>query len=254
VPFFSKTKQFISKKSIQIFIGILSIITLLITFSLSGLILIGLLLISIIILEKISIKRFLMPIMILVVVLISSDMFLKNYTQISILDLFSQRVSGLLFTQKTGMGMTTGESAPQRVSSIINAWNLFIESPIVGIGVGNTYYHPKSEQRYADSSFFHVLSETGIIGLFFFVLLFVNIFRISIFLRKYRYRFIKKFPELSTMQSYILYWVIISAFQHVFLGNAVGNAGFWISLGLIFGTYNSTMRELVENKETNLEP
>jgi hypothetical protein len=48
--------------------------------------------------------------------------------------------------------------------------------------------------------------------------------------------------------------VIISAFQHVFLGNAVGNAGFWISLGLIFGTYNSTMRELVENKETNLEP
>lgn len=251
IPYFSKTRSFIEKNSLRILIGVLSSIGLLLTFSLSGLSLITLVLLIVIITEKFSIKQFILPISITIIIIFSADLFLKDYTKISILDLFSQRVTGLIGGDKAGSGMTTGESAPKRINSMVNALNLFEESPIVGIGVGNTYNHPLSTERFADSSFFQVLSETGIIGTFFYILIFVHSFRISLLLRKYRYKFSEKFPKVSTMQSLALPWIIMLAFHNLFLGNFVGSTSFWMSLGYIFATYHSTMRLLPEISNIN---
>jgi O-antigen ligase len=146
--------------------------------------------------------------------------------------------------------MTEGESAPKRLNSMKNSMNLFVASPVFGIGAGNTYYHPISEERFADSSFFHILGETGIIGTFFFIVLLYYLLKISIFLRKYRLKYDDNKTALSTMQSIVLPYTLVFITLNLLLGNIVGGPNFWLYISIVLVTYRNTVlleeRKIVE--------
>jgi O-antigen ligase len=249
-PFFTKSKQFISNNFLRTFIIILSLISLLISFSLSGLLMLTVIVSTLIFVEKVPIKKFILTFVISGIAIISADTFLTSYTKISIINLFSQRIEGLVIKNKSGVGMTEGESAPKRLNSMKNSMNLFVASPVFGIGAGNTYYHPISEERFADSSFFHILGETGIIGTFFFIVLLYYLLKISIFLRKYRLKYDDNKTALSTMQSIVLPYTLVFITLNLLLGNIVGGPNFWLYISIVLVTYRNTVhleeRKIVE--------
>lgn len=240
IPVFTNTKPFIKKNGMKIFIGILSIISLLLTFSLTGLAMLAVMVLIFIFLEKVHIRKYLVTFFISVIILSGADYFLKDYTQLSILELFGNRVAGIFFKSQVSTGLIEGESAPQRIKTINNAWNLFLESPIFGIGAGNTYNYPGSEARFADSSLFHIMSETGLVGLFFFGMMILYSFKVVIYLRKYRYRTLETNPELSTMQSIVMPLLILMVFQNLILANLIGIASFWLYYSIILATYRAS--------------
>lgn len=243
IPYITKTKPFIPNKPLNIIITILSIISLFLTFSLTGLVLGTLFLLLILIFEKVSYKKLAVSILVVIVVIIGSDNYLKDFTQISIVDLFTQRVTGLISQKKSASVMTMGESAPQRVGSFVNAWHLFLTSPIFGIGTGNTYRHPLSTVKFSDSTFFHVLAETGLVGMFFYLCILYYTLKMAIFLRKYRFKYGEITPELSTMQVVIFPFIILVIFTNTFMGNLIGNFTFWMQFGIVFAVYRATLRE-----------
>jgi len=242
IPSFAKTKKFIQNEKWNIFIGILAIITLFLTFSMTGLAMISAIVIFLIIVAKIQIKKYLIPVLMGAIVLTATDFILKDFTKVSILELFASRIEGI-FTQNKGGGIS-GESAPQRIKTMKNGWMLFTKSPIFGIGSGNTYHFPGSQARFADSSFFHVLSEMGMIGITFFFLMFLLAFQIG----KQMWQMIEKMkirnPKLATLQAVSYPLIILIIFQAMILANLIGIASFWIYFSIILITYRNTVKEL----------
>ena len=228
------------------------VISLFLTFSLTGLSLIIVFLLTLIIHTKIKFGKILVNFIYFVLILVVSDTILSSFTQISVLDLFYQRVSGLIVPQKNGKGMITGESAPERISSFSNAMTLFQESPIFGIGIGNTYYHPKSNARFAQSAFFGFLSETGIIGIFFLLILYFNLIRAGIFLKNNIYKFKEKDEKFASVQSLGIYIAVLTVFGTMFISNTIITASFWLSIGTLFAAYKSTKIAILNETSSKL--
>ncbi len=253
IPLFTHNKLIINQKWLLYFMLGLTVVSLFLTFSLSGLLMISFFVLTIVIIEKIKLLRLFSVTLAIVVLLTITDLIQMNFTEISVSELFYTRITGLLSDQTRGNKMTTGESAPDRLESFENATNMFMDYPITGIGSGNTYYYPKSTKRFTHSSFFHLLGETGIIGASAFLLLTYYFMRIALYLHKYRYQFIESSPELATLQSFAIYLTLIVFFSNFFIGGAIGNYGFWLEAGLIIIIYRQTIIEVEKLKGNNKE-
>lgn len=94
---------------------------------------------------------------------------------------------GQMFQSRLSSALTiTDSSTIARVQTISIAWQEFLEHPLLGIGAGNfpsftaTGIFPGEvhyEIRYADSMFFNVLAEMGIVGVIAIVLFFGTMLR-----------------------------------------------------------------------------
>ena len=246
VPFIRGSRPFIKNPVINLLVFISVIIGLLTPFSLGGLSVVLLFLFLLIIIEKVKVKRFIFPALLLIGVILIFDNYFYQQTQTSIISLFNERVSGLLST-KTGVAPIFGESTPGRLNSFKNAYQIFETSPLVGIGLGNTYYHPLSHIRFADSTFFGILAEMGLFGICVFLgLIFFGI-RNSMFLRKSEILENTYNDKLNTVQSIMVYsWIMIS-FDALVLAGIHGTPALWMPLAMLIATYKSTLKNLHQN-------
>jgi len=247
-PYFSKNQELINNKALKVIVLVLLIIGLFLSFSLTGVVLIVLLLTSIIIIEKIQKTRVFKAFISVVVVLFATDSIQQQFTGVSVSGLFVQRISGLLSIGEKGVNMTYGESAPDRINSISNATNLFLEQPITGIGAGNTYYYPTSTSRFAQSSFFHILSEGGLVGITALMFLFYHLIKAMNFLKNNRHLHRRDKPILASLATGSYYLGILIIFTTIFTGNQIGNYSFWYNLAVLLIIYRESMKITIENK------
>lgn len=243
IPLITHKKPIVESKLVSYAALLLVTISLFLTFSLSGLILLVVAFVSIIVIEKIKIARFAKVMALVVAILFVTDNIQSNFTSISVAELFYQRISGLLAGGTRGKQMTTGESAPDRIESMRNAVVLFMDYPITGIGSGNTYYYPESTKRYTQSSFFHILAENGIVGIVGLVLLIWQMLRIARNFVQNSERYRQLPAELYTLQSFAIYLAILIVFSLIFISNIIGNYVFWLEFGLIVIIYRQTLKE-----------
>lgn len=85
---------------------------------------------------------------------------------------------------------TTLQSNTERLLMWQSAWNMFKDNPVFGVGAGqyakkyqNEYILPQAKERsqnHAHSNIFQMLGQSGIVGLFGFLTLFVGIFWFSL--------------------------------------------------------------------------
>ena len=251
IPLLTRNKLFIQKRWLLYSTLSLAVIGLFLTFSLTGMLLLFFLIFSIIVFERIKMLKMLIVTFAVILIVATTDLIQMNFTNVSIAELFYSRISGLVSDTNRGNKMTVGESAPDRIQSIQNAINLFLDFPVTGIGSGNTYYYPKSTKRFTQSSFFHLLAETGIIGASAFLFLAFYFIRIIFYLNKYRYKFIETMPELATLQSFAIYLTLIVFFSNILIGSAVGNYGFWLEIGLILIIYRQTIKYLEQSNQAS---
>ena len=245
-PYLSKNQDLIKNKFLQILTLVLLVIGLFLSFSLTGLVLIILLLASIIIIEKIHFTRVITTFIGVVIVLFATDSVQQQFTNISVSGLFLQRITGLVSYGQKGVNMTYGESAPDRINSINNAINLFIDQPITGIGAGNTYYYPTSTSRFAQSSFFHMLSESGIIGIIPLILLFFYMIKAMNYLRTSRYLYKDTMPVLASLATGAIYLGILLIFTSIFTSNTIGTYSFWYNLAVLSVVYRESQKITLE--------
>ncbi len=180
--------------------------------------------------------------------LFATDSIQQQFTGVSVSGLFVQRISGLLSIGEKGVNMTYGESAPDRINSISNATNLFLEQPITGIGAGNTYYYPTSTSRFAQSSFFHILSEGGLVGITALMFLFYHLIKAMNFLKNNRHLHRRDKPILASLATGSYYLGILIIFTTIFTGNQIGNYSFWYNLAVLLILYRESMKITIENK------
>ncbi len=246
VPFIKGTRPFIKNPVFNVIVFISVILGLLTPFSLGGLAGFVVFFVLLIIFEKLKVRKFIIPIILLIITVAIFDYYFHQETQTSIVNLFYERVSGLLST-KPGIEPITGESTPGRLNSFKNAIDMFFTSPLVGIGLGNTYYHPLSNIRFADSSMFAILAEMGIFGIIiFFALIFYGT-KTAIFLRKQEVINNVHNEKLNTLQSIAVYSWILIAFDSLFLAGIHGTASFWMPLAIVIATYKSVLKNLKQN-------
>jgi len=245
-PYLSKNQSIIKSRFLQILILIMLVIGLFLSFSLTGLVLIVLLVASIIIIEKIHFARVLTTFIGVVIVLFATDSIQQQFTNVSVSGLFIQRITGLLSLGQKGVNMTYGESAPDRINSINNAIKLFIEQPITGIGAGNTYYFPTSTSRFTQSSFFHILSESGIIGIIPLILLFLYMIKAMNYLKINRYLHKNDRPELASLATGSIYLGILLIFTSIFTSNTIGFYPFWYNLAVLLIIYRESQKITTE--------
>lgn len=234
----------IKSKIISITILILSFITLFFTFSMTGVIGFCLLLFIFLIFEKsFKIKKFLAYASIFLLVLLIGDTISKLYFDISVLELFYDRILGIL-----GLGQKIdGESLYARTYNIQYSFETWANSPIFGIGPGQTYL-VHSEFMFSDYGILHILIEQGILGLFIILLLPIYFFsELSIL---FKYKGLLK-GDYFTFAQIALYTTTVLFSINALTGNQVISTHFWIEFGFAFVCLETAKKELKKAKLKN---
>ncbi|MBX3042995.1 MAG: hypothetical protein KIT33_01985 [Candidatus Kapabacteria bacterium] len=184
IPRIKNFKMFLRSKLLNNVIIILSLIGLMLAFSLTGVAIVLLMLLTVFITERLnlflSILKYL-PLIIIFVFLV--DFGVESYSGISLLELFGKRFGTLanLLTGSSGFGSgIDGESVTMRGKNFTAMMDIWQSSPLFGIGLGLTYYSPYSQGwAFSDSSIMAVLAELGLVGAIPYILLFATLYIVS---------------------------------------------------------------------------
>lgn len=244
VPILRNENPFIPSKKFNILLTVLTVISLFLTFSLTGLVLFfGIIGFAFITDRSKNIIKILKIISIIVILLFITDVIVEATTQISVGALFTQRVGGIISSYTGGHIETTGgESFFSRVSTIGNALDIWFTYPITGIGVGCYYTFLRlPEFGFSDSGVFSALAETGIIG----VLTFIGIF-FGLFFECRRFLFTSYYQRLNRdtklMCLFTLYNLLLLSISSI-TANTFLSSYLWFQIGLILTIISVAYKE-----------
>lgn len=244
VPVIRNEKPFFNSRKFNTFLTILTIVSLFLTFSLTGLVLfIGIVGFAFLTERSKSILKIIKIMCFITVLLFITDLIVESTTQISVAALFTQRVGGIISSYTGGRIETTGgESFFTRVSTLSKAVEIWMAYPITGIGMGCYFYFMRtSDFGFSDSGFFSVLAETGIIGAIVFVGLFAGLFR-----EFYRFLFTSLYkrlhPDTRLMVLFVFYNLLLNSISAI-TANTVVTSYFWLQTGISFIVLRSAYSE-----------
>jgi hypothetical protein len=216
---------------------ILSVITLFVTFSLTAVMGLGLLGIAYVIYNRnINYLRIFKTAFVIIILMITADVIIESYFETSLLELFYTRIANILGLSNVGI---VGESFSTRGNNFISSFQVWMENPIIGVGLGQTKFF--SEAGFSDYGIMHALMETGIIGGFFFIMIFVSLI-VEMLLLKNRVGTQK--PELQYILNSAFYLTFILIGTNFISGNSFINLYLWLYLGIIMATVTSVKYSL----------
>ena len=231
IPFVQKVKPFLKSKSLSISVFVISIITLFLCFSMTGFVGMMLILMGIFIFNRPKrILPFVVGLFATILVIIATDSVIEKYSGVSVVKLFSKRITGLV-TKKQG---TTGESVGVRLHSGKVGVEIWERNPIIGTGLGLTSYNNKEGVEFGDFSFIAALAEMGLLGFISFTGMFVALFIITgrILLRKQIFGQLDE--ELKRWSGIVFYLMIYLFLINFISGNNLVSYSLWLFIGLIF--------------------
>lgn len=226
-PIFKPNSYTIFKsKAFLNFIFILSVITLFVTFSLTAVMGLGLLAIAYVMFNKnINYLRIFKTTLYVVVLMIAADVVIEAYFETSLLGLFYTRITNVLGLSNVGI---VGESFTTRSNNFVSSFGVWMENPIVGVGLGHSKYF--SEFSYSDYGIMHALMETGIIGGFFFLMIFISLISEMLLLKN---RIVTLSSKLQYLVNSAFYLTFILIGTNFISGNSFINIYLWYHIGII---------------------
>jgi hypothetical protein len=236
-PYFKGAKPFFRSKALTLIILILSLIAMLLTFSMTGLLGIFLILISTQIFKFSKRILYAIPAVILsVIILIAADSVVEKNFGVSVFDLFGTRFRGIL-NQKGTEGMA-GESFFTRKNTIIGTLETWQEYPVTGIGFGTLQYANKG-MIFSDNGAGSLLAETGSIGFITFSGMILAFFIYSYKINKY-----KKYDDILSDEekqiSSVLFFIMITIFIINYVsGNNVVHVPTWYTINIVCALLNT---------------
>jgi O-antigen ligase len=235
IPFVQKTKPFLKSGFLRALIFVISLITLLLCFSMTGFVGMGLIIAGVFVFHwSKRLIPFIVGILASVIVIFTTDSFVESYTGVSVVKLFSKRIGGIL----TGRQGTEGESVGVRVKSAEVGIDIWEKHFLIGTGIGLTAYNNREDVEFGDFSFIAAMAEMGLLGLIAFVGIFGSLFVISIkFLL--RQKIIKDISDDLKRWSGLLFFVMLHLFLINFIsGNNLVSFILWQFLAVVYANIN----------------
>ncbi len=241
IPFIQKTTPFIKSKIISSIVFAISLIALFLCFSMTGFV--GMLMIITPIFIFHRSKRlypFFFGIIASILIIIGTDNLIKNFTSISVVELFSKRISGLLF-KKQG---TEGESFDVRLKSGKVGIEIWEDHFLIGAGLGLTAYNNNKGVEFGDFSVTAALAEMGLLGSIAFVGMFFGLFWTTTKLM-YKIRNKDDLSDEDKRWSGILFYMMIHLFLINFIsGNNLVVFVLWQLVAIVFANLNQILTKL----------
>jgi hypothetical protein len=242
IPYIQKQKMFFKSNALNITIFITAVLGIFLAFSLTGLTCVLFTLVTIFIFEKYKfLKALFRSVIIVIIFLIIADQIVFAYSGSSVLELFYQRITGVLaLIFKIKAQTTPGETIGIRVDNMISIINIWWNNPLFGTGFGLTSSSAyNGGWSFADITVLGVLAELGIVGFIGFAGIFVTLYIIySRFLLNRE--FLKNLPEsyqrFFQLNLYVLnmYFVV-----NYISGNQLFIVHSWILLSIIVVPLNN---------------
>lgn len=243
IPFIQKREMFFKNKYLNASILFFIILGLVATFSLTALLAFMCILLGILIFEKRTyLKNLLIGILITLPFLALTDVAVENYTGTSPIGLFVQRVEGIVSSSKGVNKELTGESYSYRLQIIGTSIEVWEKSMLFGCGLGNFYLNQKRNILFAQDSFWSSVAETGIIGAFAFVGIFVSIFYL-IFKIRNNPTYYNMNSDQSRLLNIALYVTIQLFAVNFFTTNFFVFVNLWFYVGLAIFAINNILKQ-----------
>ncbi len=236
IPWIQYREGFIKNNKLLIFLVIINLITLFLTYSLTGLAGFLAMFCLVFVLEKYKSYKFLFSIGIIAIIcVLLTNFFLTEVLNIDLLKLFSYRVENIFSLGQDEMG---GESFSGRLENAISTIKVWQTSPLIGIGLGLTGYQKEFVALFSDTTILSVLADTGIIGFIVFNALLYSLIFTSIKLYK-KLRNNESLPleerKLIGVAPYITFFEIVRC---TFTANILIYFILWMNLSLAFFVIN----------------
>ncbi len=247
VPWLQGRQPFFKSKTlIYIFLAI-SVVGLLIAYSMTGVVGLFLVVSGYFLLEKVkNYSKIWKVVIFAVLVIFVTDFAVKSYTQISVIELFQKRITGIAEWGSETAIATPGESFGVRLESGSKSFEIWKENPIFGVGLGLTYYQGK-DIEFGDFGFLAAMAEMGLFGFFGFVGMFAVLLAITAY-------FIKNPQKLSFLDederriAGMSFYIMLLLFEINFItGNNLVTIGLWIPVAMIFFIINTYYVKKGEN-------
>ena len=217
---------------------------LLMTFSLSGFAGVAMLVVALLLFERGKRRfRLFLAIGVFAVLLIVMDAVLQPITQVSVLELFGQRIGGIVGSSPHPYAEgISGESVDTRTLSMMTGFEIWMQYPLTGVGIG--LFSTAEPARlnnvlFSDSTFFSVLGELGSFGILVFLGLMASAFVAVIYWNKRSAQFSVDTYRLLGVMPYFLLLNLV----HGLVSNSFVMAALWISFGIVVFTVNAAWRE-----------
>lgn len=232
IPYLQKKKPFFKSRILNTFIVIFSVSAVFLTFSLTAMLGLFLILVMILILENNKVRKKILRIAFAaVLIVVPINFIIQGITEISVFDLFGQRLAGIFNNRGRMEEGIVGESFHTRFSSVEMGLHIWEKSPLIGSGLGLTQFDKDAENAdiiFFDSSIISALSETGLLGALSFAAFFAALFIESIKGRNYlKNNNIpdQQFARLIGLAPYIM---IIQIEVNIFTANFIINWNLWL--------------------------
>jgi len=252
VPRIKGFPNFIRSKALHNTILVLCIIGLMLAFSMTGVTIVILTFFTVFLTERLNVFGNILKILPFVIILLYfADLAVEHYAGISVIEMFGKRFGSIanVLAGSSDYGTSiAGESAMERGENFEAMFNIFQSSPLIGIGLGLTYYSPLSDGwRFSDTSFMGIMAELGLVGAVPFIALFLSIYIISFRITRSK-NIVDKIPMQNlrhlSLIVYILAYLIVVNFIS---GNNYNNIGTLLFLGYIFSNLNNYYIDIQKN-------
>jgi len=238
VPFIRRKEQFVKTRWLSITIFSSNIIGTLATFSLTALLVIAGIVASLFLFENRKyLKHTIVAFVATAIIILIADNAIEKYTGASVVSLFAERVEGIFRGGLDQNKHITGESFSYRGQIIQTSIDIWLVSPIIGVGLGNFHLHQDVDIFFAQDIFFGTLSELGVIGNVIFLSFFASIYFAIFKFRINPDKFIID-DETNSLFSICLYIMIQMTLVNFFTTNYMIYPTLWFYIGLILFILN----------------
>ncbi|MFP4527587.1 MAG: O-antigen ligase family protein [Candidatus Kapaibacterium sp.] len=242
VPLIQKSKPFFESKLLLWIMIAFAVLAEFLALSMTGFIgLFGVLMVMLLIEKRFRLRQLLIFFAILASLLLAADIIAVRQFNVSVIDLFYSRISGIINTlMGDSQSQISGESLSGRLESLGIAYRMWIAYPVFGVGMGLTQYYNDAGRVFLENAAAVVLAELGTVGFMFFVAIFV-------ILAYYSIRFVRMdksglSPETARLAGVIIYLLVNIILNNFITVNNLVTAGMWLPLGIVFGVINLVRR------------
>ena len=244
VPKIKGLKSFLKSNALNNIVIILSIIGLLLAFSLTGVAIVALFLLTVLLTERLQAMTTILKVLPFIIICVFlANMAVESYSGISILELFGKRF-GTLGNLLTGGGSYShgieGESVTIRGENFTSLFNIWQSSPITGVGLGNTYLSPYADGwAFSDTSFMAVMGELGLVGAFPYLALVITFYVQGLRFTHTKSIYNSLDADSKRLLTLIIYVLSLFVVTNFISANNLSNIGSALYIGLILSIVNN---------------
>ncbi|MDC1069074.1 O-antigen ligase family protein, partial [Candidatus Kapabacteria bacterium] len=249
LPQLDSNSKFLKSFKYIVFLVLLSVLTLFITFSLTALVGLAFLFVTTFFLGSRKFRiTFFKVIGVGTALLLIADFFTADFVGISVFELFADRVLGIIEAIVKGQGSgISGESFFLRVSTLFSGFDIFLDNHFFGVGLG-LYGYNNSLYMFPDSGLPQIIAETGLFGTIFFYLIIFTTVYLNLHLIKVNSK--KHFLDNSEI---LLLKIGITTLAYLFFivsftGNIFISSGLWLPIFIPFAILYNTYFKYKKHK------